>query len=105
MVVTTTWYSPTMNRMGPWEQVVDFFRRLVKGRIDGVEIGARSKMRNVEYRAKSAVAGKFNKAVDGTVNKAKGAVKPSADAKAEDKPAANEAGTETSGAAETTEKE
>jgi hypothetical protein len=57
--------------MDPLEQVIDFFKRLVKGRIDSVEIGARAKVRNVEYKAKSKAANAFNGAVDGAVGKAK----------------------------------
>ena len=62
--------------MNVMDYVFDFFKRLVRSRVDSVEIAAKSKVRNVEYKAKSAVANKFNKAIDGTVDKAKAKVTP-----------------------------
>ena len=60
-----------MSQMGPWEYVIDFFKRLVKSRVDSAEIGARSKVSNAQYRAKSAVANRFNNAVDGAIDRGK----------------------------------
>ncbi len=51
--------------------VVDFFTRLLRGRIDGATITAKSKMKGVEYKAKAAASKKFNAAVDGAMNKGK----------------------------------
>jgi hypothetical protein len=56
------------------DAVIDFFMRLIRGRIDSVHIQAKSKMMGYETRAKSAAAKRFNQAVDGTVGKAAGAV-------------------------------
>lgn len=62
--------------MNVMDYVLDFFKRLVRSRVDSVSISAKSKVSNVEYRAKSAVANKFNKAIDGTIDKAKAKVTP-----------------------------
>ncbi|MSP91677.1 MAG: hypothetical protein EXR79_07720 [Myxococcales bacterium] len=56
------------------DAIVDFFMRLVRGRIDSVHIQAKSKMMGLEHRAKSAASKRFNSAVDGTIGKAAGAV-------------------------------
>ncbi len=57
--------------MNPLDYVIDFFKRLFRGRVDSVIIDAKSKMMGTQYRAQSAVSSKFNKAIDGTVDKAK----------------------------------
>lgn len=62
---------PSMNIL---DQIIDFFVRLVRGRIDSVEIRAKSKGMAVEARVKGAAAKQFNHVVDGAVGKAKGAV-------------------------------
>lgn len=56
------------------DAIFDFFVRLVRGRIDSVHIQAKSKLMGLEHRAKSAASKRFNSAIDGTVNKAAGAV-------------------------------
>lgn len=56
------------------QDILDFFLRLIRGRIDSVQIQARSKVMGVEARAKAAAAKRFNQTVDGAVGKAKGAV-------------------------------
>ncbi len=53
------------------DQILDFLRRLVKSRVDGVQMQAKSKMLNQQARAKAKVANSFNKAVDGGIAKAK----------------------------------
>ena len=70
------------------EYILDFFKRLVRSRTDSVQIKGKTAMRNAEYRAKSAVSNKFNRAVDGATNKAKEAAtrkkaEPADDEKAE----------------------
>ncbi|MFT5431721.1 MAG: hypothetical protein ACI9OJ_002418 [Myxococcota bacterium] len=78
--------------MDPMEQVFDFFKRLVRGRIDSVEIAARAKAKNVEYKAKSKAASAFNGAVDGAVGKAKDkATGATASKSGESKPSGEEA--------------
>ena len=57
--------------MNIFDQVKDFFRRLVKGRVDSAKQGARAKVWNAKARAKSKAAGGFNKAVDSRVDKVK----------------------------------
>lgn len=54
-------------------EIMDFFIRLVRGRLDQVEMQAKSKMMNVQHQAKSAASKQFNQAVDGAVGKAKSA--------------------------------
>ena len=67
--------------MDALQYIINFFKGLVRYRVNDVEIKGRSAMRNVEYRAKSAVSRKFNSAVDKTVDKAKGAGKKAAEPK------------------------
>jgi len=55
--------------------VFDFFKGLFRSRVEGVEISAKGKVYNVQAKAKSRVASKFNSTIDGGVNKAKGAAK------------------------------
>jgi hypothetical protein len=64
---------PTEVLMDIVDQILDFFRRLVKSRVDGVQMQAKTKMLNTQAKAKAKVANSFNKAVDGGVAKAKGA--------------------------------
>lgn len=47
--------------------IFNFFRELIRSRISGSQITAKSKVSSLQARAKSKVAGKFNKVVDGTV--------------------------------------
>jgi len=63
----------------------EFFKGLFRSRVEGVEIGAKGKVYNVRAKAQSRAASKFNAAVDGGVNKAKGAAK-GGQAKAKPKP-------------------
>lgn len=53
--------------------IIDFFVRLVRGRIDNVEMQAKAKTMAMEARVKGEAAKRFNGAIDGTVNKAKAA--------------------------------
>ncbi len=66
------------------EYILDFFKRLVRSRTDSVQIRGKSAMRNAEYRAKSAVSNKFNRAVDGATKKAKDSVTVKKEEKAEE---------------------
>lgn len=71
-------------QMGIVQQVIDFFTRLLRGRIDGATITAKSKMRNIEVKAKSAASKKFNQAVDGAMEKGKAKARPKAEESAEE---------------------
>jgi len=53
--------------------VVDFFKGLLRSRVEGVEIGVKGKIQGYQTKAKSRASSKFNGAIDGGVNKAKGA--------------------------------
>ncbi len=55
--------------------VWDFLKSLGRQKITGVEAMANSKAMGAQAKAKAKVAAKFNKAVDGATNKAKGVVK------------------------------
>jgi hypothetical protein len=65
--------------MNVLDQVVDFFSRLVRGRVDSVRIGAKSKLSSVEARAKAKVAGTVNRAIDSRVDQAKATAKAKID--------------------------
>jgi hypothetical protein len=56
------------------QEILDFFLRLIRGRIDSVEIQAKSKAMAAEARVKGAAAKRFNQTVDGAIGKAKGSV-------------------------------
>lgn len=56
------------------DQIIDFFVRLIRGRVDNVQMQVKSKGLAVEARVKGEAAKRFNQAVDGSVAKAKGAV-------------------------------
>lgn len=53
------------------DQIIDFFVRLVRGRIDTVQMQAKAKTMAVEARVKGEAAKRVNHAIDGSVNKAK----------------------------------
>lgn len=55
--------------------VIDFFRDLFRSRVTGVQSSVKGKAYGVQARVKGKVAGTFNRAVDGSVAKAKGAAK------------------------------
>ncbi len=55
--------------------VIDFFRDLIRSRVTGVQSSVRGKAYGAQARVRGKVAGSFNRAVDGTVAKAKGSVK------------------------------
>lgn len=55
--------------------VIDFFRDLFRSRVVGVQSSAKAKAYGAQARVKGKVAGSFNRAVDGSVAKAKGQVK------------------------------
>ncbi len=55
--------------------VIDFFRDLFRSRVTGVQSSVKGKAFGVQARVKGKVAGSFNRAVDGSVAKAKGAVR------------------------------
>ena len=65
--------------MNIFDQVTDFFRRLVKGRVDSVKQGAKSKVWSAKARAKSKAAGKFNQTIDSRVDKVKDKAKRTVD--------------------------
>lgn len=54
--------------------VIDFFKDLFRSRVTGVQSSVKGKAFGVQARVKGKVAGSFNRAVDGSVAKAKGAV-------------------------------
>ncbi len=54
------------------ESILDFFMRLVRGRIDSVEIRAKSKMLSQQAKVQQQAARTFNRAIDGTIDKARG---------------------------------
>ncbi len=58
--------------------VIDFFKKLIMGRVTGAELLAKSKVSGAKARVAMKAAGGFNKAVDGSINKAKGSVKTAA---------------------------
>jgi hypothetical protein len=66
--------------------IFDFFSRLVRQRVQGVQISAKSKVYSAQARVKGKASTAFNKTVDGAGNKAKGAVLGGG-AKKKDKPA------------------
>lgn len=53
--------------------VLDFFKGLFGSRVSGVKVSAQGKAYSAQARVKGKIAGKFNRAVDGSVKKAKGA--------------------------------
>jgi len=55
--------------------VIDFFKKLVMGRVTGVQLLGKSKVSGAKARVAMKAAGSFNKVVDGGVKKAKGSVK------------------------------
>jgi len=55
------------------DMVIDFFVRLVRGRIDSVEIQAKSKMMSMQTKAKQQASKQFNSAVDTAVGKGQAA--------------------------------
>ena len=61
--------------MDIFEQIIDFFQRLVKSRIDRAESGVKSQVWNAKAKARSKASSAFNNAVDGTIDKAKGKAK------------------------------
>ncbi|NOZ02217.1 MAG: FHA domain-containing protein [Deltaproteobacteria bacterium] len=52
--------------------VLDFFKGLVRSRVTGVKVSAQGRAYAAQAKVKGKIAGKFNKAVDGSVKKAKG---------------------------------
>lgn len=57
------------------QDIIDFFIRLIRGRVDQVGFQAKSKMMGYEARAKAEAAKRFNQAIDGSVDKAKQAAR------------------------------
>jgi hypothetical protein len=55
----------------------EFFKGLFRSRVEGVGIGAKGKAIGAKAKFQGRVASKFNSAIDGGVNQAKGAVKKS----------------------------
>lgn len=56
--------------------ILEFFKGLVRSRVTGVKVSAKGKLYGVQARARSKAASTFNKAVDGSVRRVKGRVKP-----------------------------
>jgi len=54
--------------------IFEFFQRLVRQRVQGVQISAKSKVYSAQARVKGKASTAFNKSVDGVGKKAKGAV-------------------------------
>jgi hypothetical protein len=54
--------------------IIEFFQRLVRQRVQGVQISAKSKVYSAQARVKGKASTAFNKSVDGVGKKAKGAV-------------------------------
>ena len=67
----------SLTRMNILDQIIDFFVRLVRGRIDNVQMQAKAKTMAVEARLKGEAAKRVNGAIDGSLNKAKGVVQKS----------------------------
>ncbi|MBM4386838.1 MAG: FHA domain-containing protein [Deltaproteobacteria bacterium] len=61
--------------------IFNFFRDLVRSKITGQQISAKGKVSSLQARARSKAAGKFNKAIDGTVKGVKGAAGKKAEKK------------------------
>ena len=58
--------------MDPIESILDWFRRLVMGRIHGYQSRMMSKARGAQARVKGKVAGSVNKKLDAVGNKVTG---------------------------------
>ncbi len=58
--------------------VMDFFKGLVRGRVEGVRAGAQAKVYGAKARAQSKAANSFNKAIDKPLEKAKEKAKEAA---------------------------
>lgn len=56
------------------DEIVGFFTRIFRQRVNSIESQARSKMMNAQYRAQSSVTNALNKKLDAGVDKAKAAV-------------------------------
>lgn len=69
------------------DQIIDFFVRLLRGRLDNVQMQVKAKGMAVEAKVKGEAAKRFNQAIDGSVNQAKSAVQ-----KGPNQPAANQNG-------------
>ena len=61
--------------------VMDFFKGLVRGRVEGVRATAQAKVYGAKAKAQGKVANSFNKAVDAPLEKAKAKAKGVADKK------------------------
>lgn len=55
--------------------VLDFFKGLFQSRVTGAQASAKAKVMGAQARVKGKVAGTFNRAIDGSVAKAKSKVK------------------------------
>jgi hypothetical protein len=55
---------------------LDFFKDLFRSRVTGSQVSAQAKVYGVQARAKSKVASGFNRTIDGSISKAKGAATP-----------------------------
>lgn len=70
--------------MDPIQSIIDFFTRLVRSRVNQATSHAKSKMNSAQAKAKMQASKAFNDAVDGGIDRAKGAAdkrKPSAPAR------------------------
>lgn len=58
--------------------IVDFFKNLIRYRVEGAKMRVKEKVTNVQTRAKSKASAKFNEAIDKPLNKAKAKAKEAA---------------------------
>jgi len=81
--------------------IVDFFKNLIRYRVEGAKMRVKEKVTNAQTRAKSKASSKFNEAIDKPLNKAKAKAKAAAqgEQKAKKKSAPKQQKAKTSGGA------
>ncbi len=72
--------------MDPIKAITDFFMQLVRSRVNQASSQARSQMNSAQAKAKMKAAKAFNDAVDGGVDKVRGAGKAKVDPQADQRP-------------------
>jgi len=53
------------------DDIIDFFVRLFRSRVDSVRISAKTKVMGAQARVQGKVANTFNRAIDAPIDKAK----------------------------------
>lgn len=61
--------------MDLFDEIVNFFSRLFRSRVDSARYRAQSKVMNVQTKARGHVARKVNEAIDKPIDKMKGKLK------------------------------